>query len=116
MYLAANECLVPLNGDGIRDTSVTVQVSCRGEENLHVEAEWAPDTLTFKNLNESPIEGQQFFLIPQYHSRNAFSSTRTPSNIRYSIESKNPPLCWLTWDDDVAGKFISGLCLLELGQ
>ncbi len=107
MYLAASDCLVQFEGDGSRDTSITVRVSCRPRDTPTVEAAWVPDTLSFKDLHESPREGQEFCLIPQYHSKTAFNSTRTPTNIRYSIELKQVPLSWLSWDDEIAGTYMS---------
>lgn len=110
LYLAASDSLVQFEGDGSRDTSITVRVSCnQGDDGLIpiVEAAWVPDTISFKDLQGFPREGQEFILIPQYHSKSAFNSTRTPTNMRYSIESKRDLLSWLVWNHEIAGTFSS---------
>lgn len=106
LYLAASDCLVQFDGDGSRDTSMTLRVSHgQGDNAPHpvVEATWVPDTIRFKDLKDTHREGQEFRLVPQYQSKSAFNSTRSPTNIRYSIESKPDPLPWLSWHDDIAG-------------
>lgn len=113
LYLAANDCLLQFDGDGSRDTSITVQVSSRqgfNALNPTVEAAWAPDSLKFKNLQDLLREGHEFTLTPQYHSRSAFNPTRTAARIKYSLNSKQDPLTWLSWNEEIAGKF-SGLIL-----
>jgi len=105
LYLAASDCLVSCENHP-RDTSITVRVYHDHRSHVPrpvVEAAWIADSITFKNLNETPREGQEFAIIPQYQSNSAFGSSRFPSNIRYTIESQNTPLSWLVWDDRVAG-------------
>ena len=106
LYLAANDCLVQYRMDSSRDTSITLRVFCARKPSMSspiVEAAWVPDTILFKDLNESPCEGEEFFIVPQYQSNAAFGATRFPTNVSYIISSPDHPLTWLTWNDQVAG-------------
>ena len=106
LYLAANDCLVPYRRDDSRDTSITVRVYCDRKPSMPspiVEAAWAPDTIMFKDLHESPCEGEEISIIPQYQSNSAFGATRFPTNVSYIISSAHHPLTWLNWNDEIAG-------------
>lgn len=108
MYLIATDTLIQYREDGPRDTSVTIRMRC---DSLSlrpypvVDAAWVPDSLIFEGLDESPLEGQSFSIIPRYYSKSAFRPTHFPKNVRYSIESesRDSPLSWLVWDDEIAG-------------
>ena len=105
LYLAAIDCLVP-HDSRYRDTSVTVRVYHNNKYYVHnpvVEAVWAPDSLLFKDLDGTPREGQEIFIVPQYHSNSAFGSKHCLSNIRYILESQQSLLSWLRWDNEIAG-------------
>ena len=106
LYLATNDCLVPYRMDDSRDTSITVRVYCDRNSAVPspiVEAAWVPDTIMFKDLHDSPCEGEEFSIIPQYQSNSAFGAARLSTNISYIISSPHHPLTWLTWDDNTAG-------------
>ncbi|KAL2040731.1 hypothetical protein N7G274_006710 [Stereocaulon virgatum] len=106
LYLATNDCLVPYRMDDSRDTSITVRVYCDRNSAVPspiVEAAWVPDTIMFKDLHDSPCEGEEVSIIPQYQSNSAFGTDRLSTNISYIISSPHHPLTWLTWDDNTAG-------------
>ena len=105
LYLAATDYLVPYD-DHHRDTSITVRVYHNNESSVHnpiAEAAWVPDSLLFKDLNPSPCEGQEIFIVPQYQSKSAFGSKNYLSNVRYELESQQTLLSWLRWDNKIAG-------------
>lgn len=108
LYLMASDALVQYHEDGSRDTSITIRVHCdplSPRSDPVVDAAWVPDSLMFESLDEFPIEGQSFSIIPKYYSKSAFRLTRFPKNVKYSIgsESRHSPLSWLVWDDEISG-------------
>lgn len=108
LYLIATDALVHYHEDGSRDTSITVRVRCDPLSSRTfpvVDAAWVPDSLIFESLNEFPVEGQDFFLVPRYYSKSVFRPTHFPKNVAYSIESgsQHSPPSWLVWDDQIAG-------------
>lgn len=108
LYLIATDALVQHHGDGSRDTSITIRVRCDPLSlRLHpvVDAAWVPDSLMFEGLDEFPLEGQSFSIVPRYYSKSAFRPNPFPKNVKYSIESESrkSPLSWLAWDDEIAG-------------
>ena len=105
LYLAAIDWLVPYESY-LRDTSITVRVHHdQGSSTPYpiVDAAWVPDYITFKGLNEAHNEGQEIFILPQYQSNSAFGFTRSPTKVRYAIESEDSQLSWLVWDDVING-------------
>lgn len=108
LYLIATDALVQYHEDGSRDTSITVRVCCHpfslGSYPI-VDAAWVPDSLLFEGLDEFPLEGQTFSIVPRYYSKSAFRPTHFPKNVKYSIESesRHSPLSWLVWDDEIVG-------------
>lgn len=108
LYLIATDALVRYHEDGARDTSITIRVRCDPSSlRSHpvVDAAWVPDSLVFEGLDEYPLEGQDFSIVPRYYSKSAFRPTQFPKNVKYSIESesRHSPLSWLVWDDEIAG-------------
>lgn len=108
LYLIATDALVQYHEDDSHDTSITVRVRCDpSSPRSHpvVDAAWVPDSLIFEALDEFPVEGQSFSMIPRYYSRSAFRPTHFPKNVKYSIESESRhyPLSWLVWDEEIAG-------------
>ncbi len=108
LYLVANDTLVNYQEDGSHDTSIRIRMRCDpsplGPYPV-VDAAWVPDSLMFEGLNEFPLEGQNFSVVPRYYSKSAFRLTRFPENVTYFIESesRHSPLSWLVWDDEIAG-------------
>lgn len=108
LYLVATDALVQHHGDGPRDTSITIRVRCDPlslRSHPVVDAAWVPDSLMFEGLDEFPLEGQRFSIVPRYYSKSAFRPNPFPKNVRYFIESESPksPLSWLAWDNEIAG-------------
>lgn len=108
LYLIATDALIQFHEDGSRDTSITIRMRCdplSPKPYPVVEAAWVPDSLMFEALDEFPLEGQSFSIIPRYYSKSTFRPTHFPKNVRYSIESesRHSPLSWLAWDDEIAG-------------
>ena len=109
LYLIATDALIQYREDGPRDTSITIRMRCDSPSLRPypvVDAAWVPDSLLFEGLNELPLEGQTFTIIPRYCSKSAFRPTRFPNNVKYTIESElrySPLLSWLIWDDEIAG-------------
>lgn len=108
LYLIATDALVQHQGDGSRDTSITIRMRCDPfalRSHPVVDAAWVPDSLMFEGLNEHPLEGQTFSIVPRYYSKSAFRPTHFPKNVRYSVESepRHSPLPWLVWDNEIAG-------------
>lgn len=108
LYLIATDALVQHQEDGSRDTSVTVRMRCDPfslTSHPVVDAAWVPDSLMFEGLDEHPLEGQTFSLIPRYYSKSAFRPSHSPTNVKYSVESasRDSPLSWLVWDNKIAG-------------
>ena len=108
LYLVATDALVQHHEDESRDTSITIRMRCDALSPRPcpaVDAAWVPDFLVFEGLDESPLEGQSFSVIPRYCSKSAFRPTQFPKNVRYSIESESQhySLSWLVWDDEIAG-------------
>lgn len=108
LYLIATDSLVQHHEDGPRDTSITIRMRCDPLSRRPcpvVDAAWVPDSLTFEGLDESPLEGQLFSVLPRYCSKSAFRPTRFPKNVKYSLESESrqSSLSWLVWDDEIAG-------------
>lgn len=108
LYLIATDALVHHQEDGRRDTSITIRMRCDPfslKSYPVVDAAWVPDSLTFEGLDEHPLEGQTFSIVPRYYSRSAFRPTDFPENVKYSVESelRDSPLSWLVWDNEIAG-------------
>ena len=108
LYLIATDALVQYHDDDSRDTSITVRVHCDPSSPRSqpvVDAAWVPDSLIFEALDEFPVEGQNFSIIPRYYSKSAFRLTHFPKNVKYFIESESRhcPLSWLVWDEGIAG-------------
>ena len=108
LYLIANDALVQHNEVGLRDTSITIRVRCDPSSTRPhpvVDAAWVPDSLMFEGLDAFPLEGHKFSIVPRYYSKSAFRPTHFPENVKYSIESESrqSPLTWLVWDDEIAG-------------
>ena len=108
LYLVATDALVQYQENGLHDTSITIRMRC-DPSSLRpypiVDAAWVPDSLLFEGLDEFPLEGQIFSIVPKYYSKSAFRPTDFPDNVKYSIEpeSRHYSLSWLLWDDDIAG-------------
>ena len=108
LYLVATDALVQYQGNGSHDTSITIRMRC-DPLSLRpypvVDAAWVPDSVLFEGLDESPLEGQIFSIVPKYYSKSAFRPTNFPNNVKYSIEpeSRHSSLNWLLWDDGIAG-------------
>ena len=107
LYLVATDALVQHHEDSSRDTSITIRMRC-DPLSLRpypvVDAAWVPDFLIFEGLDESPLEGQSFSVVPRYCSESAFRPTRFPENVKYTVESDSRhSLSWLVWDDEIAG-------------
>ena len=108
LYLVATDALVQYQENGSHDTSITIRMRC-DPLSLRpypvVDAAWVPDSLLFEGLDEFPLEGQTFSIVPKYYSKSAFRPTHFPDNVKYSIEpeSRHSPLSWLVWDDEIAG-------------
>ena len=108
LYLIATDALVQHQEDGSRDTSITVRMRCDPfslRSHPVVDAAWVPDSLMFEGLDEHPLEGQNFSIVPRYCSKSAFRPTHFPKNVKYSVESesRDSPLSWLVWDNEIAG-------------
>lgn len=108
LYLVATDSLVQYHEDDPHDTSITIRMRCDPMSRRScpiVDAAWVPDSLTFEGLDESPLEGQLFSVLPRYCSRSAFRPTRFPKNVKYSLESESrqSSFSWLVWDDEIAG-------------
>ena len=108
LYLIATDALVQYYEEGPRDTSITIRVRCDPLSLINhpvVDAAWVPDSLKFEGLDEFPLEGQSFSIIPRYHSKSAFRLAHFPKNVKYSIESesRDSPHSWLVWDNEIAG-------------
>ena len=108
LYLIATDALVRHQEDGSRDTSITIRMRCDPfslRSYPIVDAAWVPDSLLFEGLDEHPLEGQTFSIVPRYYSRSAFRPTDFPKNVKYSVESesRDSPLSWLVWDNETAG-------------
>lgn len=108
LYLIATDALVQYHEHGSRDTSIAIRMRCDPlslRSYPVVDAAWVPDSLMFESLDQSPLEGQSFSIVPRYYSKSAFRPTRFPTNVKYSIEgeSRHRPLSWLVWDDEIAG-------------
>lgn len=108
LYLLGTDSLVQYHEDGPHDTSITIRMRCDPLSRRScpvVDAAWVPDSLTFEGLEESPLEGQLFSVLPRYCSKSAFRPTRFPKNVKYSLESESrqSSLSWLVWDDEIAG-------------
>lgn len=108
LYLIATDALVHHQEDGSRDTSITIRMRCDPSSQRSypvVDAAWVPDSLMFEGLDEHPLEGQTFSIVPRYYSRSAFRSTDFPKNVKYSVESESreSDLSWLVWDNEIAG-------------
>ena len=108
LYLVATDSLVQHQEDSPRDTSITIRMRCDPLSQRPypvVDAAWVPDSLTFEGLDESPLEGQLFSVVPRYCSKSAFRPTRFPKDVKYSLESESrqSSLSWLVWDDEIAG-------------
>ena len=106
LYLIATDAWVQYYEDGPRDTSITIRVRCDPlslRTHPVVDAAWVPDSLTFEGLDEFPLEGQSFSIIPRYHSKSAFRLAHFPKNVKYSIESESWDSLWLVWDNEIAG-------------
>lgn len=103
LYLSASDSLVRHEGDNLRDTSITVRPRYDSPSAYPiVEASWVPDLIFFQDL-QHPLEGQSFYIVPQYQSRSTFAAIPLAMNVRYSIKSQQISLSWLFWDDEVAG-------------
>ena len=108
LYLVATDALVQYQENGFHDTSITIRMRC-DPLSLRpypiVDAAWVPDSLLFESLDEFPLEGQIFSIVPKYYSKSAFRPTHFPDNVKYSIEpeSRHSSLSWLLWDDEIAG-------------
>ena len=107
LYLVATDALVQHHEDSSRDTSITIRMRCDALSPRPypvVDAAWVPDFLIFEDLDEYPLEGQRFSVVPRYCSESAFRPTRFPENVKYSVESESRhSLSWLVWDDEIAG-------------
>ena len=108
LFLVTSDALVQHHEDSSHDTSVTIRMRCdplSPRPHPVVDAAWVPDVLVFDGLDDSPLEGQYFSIVPKYYSKSAFRPTQFPKNVNYSIESesRNASLSWLVWDDDIAG-------------
>ena len=108
LYLIATDALVQHQEDGSRDTSITIRMRCDPfslRSHPVVDAAWVPDSLMFENLDEHPLEGQTFSIVPRYYSKSAFRPTHFPKDVKYSVESESreSPLPWLGWDHEIAG-------------
>lgn len=108
LYLLATDALVQHQEDGSRDTSITIRMRCDPfslRSHPVVDAAWVPDSLMFEGLDEHPLEGQLISIVPRYYSKSAFRPTHFPKNVKYSVESesRDSPLPWLVWDNEIAG-------------
>ena len=107
LYLVATDALVQHHEDSSRDTSITIRMRCdplSPRPYPVVDAAWVPDFLIFEGLDEFPLEGQRFSIVPRYYSESTFRPNRFPENVKYSVESESRhSLSWLVWDDEIAG-------------
>ena len=106
LYLASCDCLVDIERTGSQNTAIDLLFQYprpllpEMPHELHVEAGWSPDFLTFQDLAIVPREGQELRIVPRYNSNAIFRTDGYHTDLRYSLET---PLPWLTWDDEVQG-------------
>ena len=108
LFLVTTDALLRHHEDSSRDTSITIRIRCdplSPRPYPIIDAAWVPDFLMFEGLDESVLEGQCLSVVPKYCSKSAFRPNRFPKNVKYSIEpeSRNSPLSWLVWDDEIVG-------------
>ena len=108
LFLVTTDALLRHHEDSSRDTSITIRIRCdplSPRPYPIIDAAWVPDFLMFEGLDESVLEGQRLSVVPKYCSKSAFRPSRFPKNVKYSIqpESRNSPLSWLVWDNEIVG-------------
>ena len=108
LFLVTTDALLRHHEDSSRDTSITIRIRCdplSPRPYPIIDAAWVPDFLMFEGLDKSVLEGQCLSVVPKYCSKSAFRPNRFPKNVKYSIEpeSRNSPLSWLVWDDEIVG-------------
>ena len=106
LYLSSTDCLMDFDEDDLQDMAVEVclhyetPLSQDTAPKIVAEVAWIPDLLSFESIHEVQREGQNLIIIPHYHTHAVFTATRSPTIVRFSIESSQT---WLTWDERISG-------------